>query len=273
VNVRVFSKESNMFQWIADLKLEPKEVGTIAVALVSVCIATANWIYTMRSKSREAWKAANSDFNSAVKELIELRYKREEAKRELGKEWGLNKHSAARISIADQREFVLSNALHLLSKYKLEPSSIGYTMLAANIAESGRPLEAVPLYKKAVDVASNDTEEASSRRVYGRALILVGQFASGREEMVKAAALFSHLSKRDGYDQDVMRNGYADTLRRLIWTALYSGYHEWIRADLDEFTKSIPFVRDAERRQSLNESEIELRAEVERILSPKNQSP
>jgi hypothetical protein len=125
-----------MFEFLS--QLGTKDIPALTISMVSLVIALTNAVHSIYTKSRESIKSAQTDFDSTVEALIELKQKREEIRQELGDEWGKNKNSGIRVALGDRRELLLSKATLLLKRFSLHAPSITLISVAAT-RTSGSP--------------------------------------------------------------------------------------------------------------------------------------
>jgi hypothetical protein len=235
-------------------QLPSKDALSLVVSLCSFALAFAGLMYTMRSKRRDATTAARNDLHSCISEVSEIRAKREEKQRELGNEFYSAENVPLRMTLNARTNLYLSKAVLLSTRYtKLDISSFESLLLGAALSDQGRHGASLRFYKRAVRISADPFDKATAQRVYGRALIASGRPRWGRWHMRRAAKLFSSLSSKRGYDDDMMNYEVADTYGRLIQIQLRCGYRKKTADDLADFRRAIGTIQEPRRRRSMEE--------------------
>jgi tetratricopeptide (TPR) repeat protein len=246
-------------------QLQSKDALSLIVSLCSFVIAAAGFIYTVRSKRRDANTAARNDMHSCISEISKIRTEREEKQRELGDEYLASENVRMRTIFNDKTKLFLSKAVLLSTRYRrLDISSFESLLLGAALADEGKYRASLQFYKRAVTTSADSADKAAALRVYGRALIASGYPRWGRWRMRQAAKLFSALSSKRGYDDDKMNYEAADTYARLVRTQLRWNYRKKTAADLIDLRRAIANIRDPRHRQSM-QSELD---EITRSAAP-----
>jgi tetratricopeptide (TPR) repeat protein len=247
---------NTLIDWVAAgwRELPWKDALGVIVSSCSLVIALASLAYTMRARRRDATAAARNDLHSCISEISKLRTEREEKERQTGDEFYSAENAPMRASLNDRTKLYLSKAVLLTTKYsKLDTTSFENLLLGAALADEGKYRTSLQFYKRAVRTSADAADRAAALRVYGRALIAARHPRWGRWRMRKAARLFSALSGKRGYDEDIMNYESADTYARLVQTQLRWNYRSKTRTDLIDFNRSISKIKDRGRRQAMEE--------------------
>jgi tetratricopeptide (TPR) repeat protein len=235
-------------------QLPSKDALSLLVSLSSFVLASAGLIYTMRSKRRDATTAARNDLHSCISEVSKVRTEREAEQRELGDKFYSAENIPLRMTLNARTKLYLSKAVLLSTRYrKLDITSFENLLLGAALSDEGKYRASLEFYRRAVQTSADPADKATALRVYGRSLIASGRPRCGRWRMRKAAKLFSGLSTKRGYDDDIMNYEAADTYARLVQIQVRWNYRNKAAADLADFRRSILEIRDPRRRQSMEE--------------------
>ena len=241
----------------------------MVVSICSFVLAFASFAYTVRSKRRDANAAARNDFHSCISKISEIRSEREEKERELKDDFESLEHRAMRARLNDKLRIYLSKAVLLRTRYRrLDISSFENLLLGAALADQGRYTASLRYYRRAVRLSADSADKALAMRVYGRAMIGAGYPWLGRRKMLKATRLFSRLSNTRGYDRDLMIYESTETYSRLVRIELRCGYLDHVQEDLNEFEWSIPKIKHAKQRQSMEELLTKLKKESQPDPTP-----
>lgn len=242
-------------------KMALKDILTLIVSLAalitSIAVAGSNWW----SRRRELVEDAKKDFSEAIMAIAKVRQDHEELRKDAGEDYDHIKFEARRIVLADRRTFYLSKALQALTHKQIVVSSFEYLLLAAALIDSARVGDSVEYYEKAYKLAEDEHTKASAQRVYGRALIAMGDYGKGRAEMLSAVDRFKELSVNIRYDPDRMLGEAAETYRRLLTVEIQKKQTGDVNADIVAFRELTREVQDPSRRRVLT-SGIE---EIERM--------
>jgi hypothetical protein len=249
--------------------MELKDILTLIVSLAalitSIAVAWSNWW----SRSRQLAEDAKKDFSEAIMEIAKVRQDHEELRKDAGEEYDHIKFEPRRVVLADRRTFYLSKALQVLTQKQIVVSSFEYLLLAAALIDSARVGDSVEYYQKAYDLAENEHTKASAQRVYGRALIAMGDYGKGRAEMLSAADRFKKLSENERYDRDRMLGEAAETYHRLVIAEIRKMQIGDVEADIDTFRELTKKLQDPSRRNVMT-SGVE---EVEQMLRAGKERP
>ena len=258
---------SDAIDWVLEgwRQLQTKEALALIVSLCSILIAAAGFIYTVRSKRRDASTAARNELHVCISELSKIRSEREEKQRELGERYLSPENARTRTGFNDKIKLYLSKAVLLTTRYRrIDISSFESLLLGATLADEAKYRGSLQFYQRAVRTSADRADKAAALRVYGRALIASGYPRRGRARMRRAARLFAALSNKRGYDDDKMNYEAADTYARLVRTQLRWNYRKKTAADLMDLRRAIANIRDSRHRQSM-QSELD---EITRSAGP-----
>lgn len=218
-------------------KMALKDILTLIVSLAalitSIAVAGSNWW----SRRRELVEDAKKDFSEAIMAIAKVRQDHEELRKDAGEDYDHIKFEARRIVLADRRTFYLSKALQALTHKQIVVSSFEYLLLAAALIDSARVGDSVEYYEKAYKLAEDEHTKASAQRVYGRALIAMGDYGKGRAEMLSAVDRFKELSVNIRYDPDRMLGEAAETYRRLLTVEIQKKQTGDVNADIVAFRR------------------------------------
>ena len=140
-----------------------------------------------------------------------------------------------------------------------------YAILAASMTDTSEPGEAALFYKKAIKISPTERNRAFNRRLYGRALILAGQYETGRSEMISAADAIAKLSSTAGYNSEAMKTTRADVYIRLIWAEINMGWTTYVKDDFATLKMLSADVLDSGRRSTLQNGIDELNTKIQSL--------
>jgi hypothetical protein len=252
----VFENVDQVANWLIETwkSLQPKDEITWIVSALSFLLAGMSFVYTIYSKRRDASVAARNDLHSCISKISEGRAEKDTKIRELGNEYNSLANMALRTAINDKIKLYLSKAVLLTTTYKrLDVTSFENVLLGAALFDEGKSRQSLRFYRRAVWASTDDADKAVALRVYGRALIEAGHPIFGRWRMLKAAKLFSALSKTRGYNEGRMNYECADTYSRLVAMQLQCNYRKNVSDDNGKFEESIRGIRDHTSREAMKQ--------------------
>jgi tetratricopeptide (TPR) repeat protein len=236
-------------------KIETKDIAAIALSAASLFIS----LYLMLAKRRDNEEEYRVTFLESLSELLETRKQIEDEERLARQESTNAKLPPSLRHLRDKREMLISRLVYIAGRFKLRVSSPEFIALAAALIDGGRIGEAILIYQQAMDAARNDWETANAQRVYGRALIAIGDFPEGRKHMLKAAELFKSLENNSAFERDRTLMQVAETYRRLIHISLQKSWTIFVSADFKSIDAILEEVRNRDMKDHFNADYLPLK--------------
>jgi tetratricopeptide (TPR) repeat protein len=162
-----------------------KDYLTLIVSFSALTVATIS-LFIKRPENR---RTIRNQLTDALAKLMTVKVDREKLTLEEQHTYKGRDIHGLMGTYADQRQFLVEQAIFLADQIPDYISDIEYSFIARSLAEAGDHDRTVTYWQKSVEAAKSDRSRALAWRGLAQYYFLIGDFALGRQEYEKSISL------------------------------------------------------------------------------------